>query len=133
MTVIRFGVSLEENKLKDLDDFVKKNSFPNRSQAIRFLIENIKVEQKLKQNSEVAGAIVYVYDHHKFDINNKSNKIQHNYHHVILSTQHIHLSHDLCLETITVKGKADKLVKLADEIISLKGVKHGKMIVTPSE
>lgn len=130
MPVIRFGVSLEQPVLEKLDDYRSDNKLPNRSQAIRHLIENNVVEKKWKCNNEVAGAIVIVYDHHKFDINNKSNELQHTYHHCILSTQHIHLSHDLCLETIAVKGKAHELTELADKIIALKGIRHGKLVMS---
>ncbi len=130
MAVKRFGVSLESEVLETLDEFVRDNQFPNRSQAIRHLIENNIVEKKWRCNNEVAGAIVIVYDHHKFDINNKSNELQHDFHHIILSTQHIHLSHDLCLETIAVKGRANDLSELAEKIIALKGIQHGKLVMT---
>jgi len=130
MSVERFGVSLEKELLDELDQFVKENKFPNRSQAIRFLIENNLVEKKWQCNNEVAGAIVFLYDHHKRDISNLSNSIQHEYHHVILSTQHVHLNHDNCLETIVVKGRAAELTELADKLIALKGVKHGKLVMT---
>ncbi len=133
MSVKRFGVSLENEILQQLVSFVLVIQFPNRSQAIRYLIENNMVEKKWKCNNEVAGAIVIVYDHHKFDINNKSNDLQHNFHHIILSTQHIHLNHDLCLETIALKGKAQELTELAEKIIALKGVKHGKLVMTASD
>jgi len=56
--------------------------------------------------------------------------VQHEYHHLILSTQHVHLSHETCLETIAVKGKASELTMLADKIITLKGIHHGKLIMT---
>lgn len=130
MSVKRFGVSIEEDSLIKLDNFVEENQFPNRSQAIRFLIENSYIEQKWQCNSEVAGAIVLLYDHHKSDIAHKAGKIQHDYHKLVLSTQHIHLSHDLCLESIAVKGKARDLTNLADMLISLKGVKHGKLVMS---
>lgn len=130
MTVKRFGVSLEEEALTKLDNFVEDNQFPNRSQAIRFLIENSYIEQKWQCNNEVAGAIVLLYDHHKGDISNKAGNLQHDYHNLVLSTQHIHLSHDLCLESIAVKGKAKDLTNLADKLISLKGVKHGKLVMS---
>lgn len=130
MPVIRFGVSLEQETLEKLDNYIADNKLPNRSQAIRHLIENNVVERKWKCNNEVAGAIVIVYDHHKYDINNKSNELQHVYHHCILSTQHIHLSHDLCLETIALKGKAQELTELADKIIALKGIQHGKLVMS---
>lgn len=130
MSVIRFGVSLEQKTLEKLDNYISDNKLPNRSQAIRHLIENNVVERKWKCNNEVAGAIVIVYDHHRYDINNKSNELQHDYHHCILSSQHIHLSHDLCLETIAVKGKAQQLTDLADKIIALKGIQHGKLVMS---
>jgi CopG family nickel-responsive transcriptional regulator len=133
MPVKRFGVSLEQETLVKLDNYISENKLPNRSQAIRHLIENNVVERKWKCNNEVAGAIVIVYDHHKHDINNKSNDLQHVYHHCILSTQHIHLNHDLCLETIAVKGEARELTELADKIIALKGIQHGKLVMSKAE
>ena len=127
MTVRRFGVSLEEDILEMLDSFVADNQFPNRSQAIRYLIEQQTIDKKWLCNNEVAGAVVLVYDHHKNDISKQANEIQHDYHHLILSSQHIHLDHNLCLETIAVKGQANELTNLADKLIALKGVKHGKL------
>lgn len=129
----RFGVSLEETILDELDEYVENNQFPNRSQAIRHLIEKNVIEQKWKCNNEVAGAIVLVYDHHKKDINNRNNDLQHKYHHLIISTQHIHLDHENCLETIAVKGKARELTELADKLIALKGIKHGKIVMSRAD
>jgi CopG family transcriptional regulator, nickel-responsive regulator len=133
MQVKRFGVSLEEDILKSLDDLVKKNKFPNRSQAIRNLIKGTLVSEKVDKNKIVAGAIVIVYDHHKRELNNKLMHVQHDYHDLILSTQHVHIAHDLCLETIAVKGKAQSLLTLADKIIATKGIKHGKLVMTDIE
>ncbi|MFP4059568.1 MAG: nickel-responsive transcriptional regulator NikR [Bacteroidota bacterium] len=130
MSIKRFGVSLEAEVLEELDLFVHENKFPNRSQAIRFLIEKNIVEKKWRCNNTVAGAIVLVYDHHKRDLTSRSLDIQHDYHHLILSVQHVHLDHDNCLETITVKGKAHELSELSDRLIGLKGVKHGKLVMS---
>jgi len=132
MAVKRFGVSIEEDVLDKLDKFVLENKFPNRSQAIRHLIEDSAIEQKWQSNQVVAGAIVLLFDHHKSDVSNKAGQIQHNYHGLILSTQHIHLDHDLCLETIAVKGKSKDLNELAQKLISLKGVYHGKLVMSRS-
>ncbi|MBN1145014.1 MAG: nickel-responsive transcriptional regulator NikR [Bacteroidales bacterium] len=130
MSVVRFGVSLEKETMDKLDSYVSDNNFPNRSQAIRNLIEKYAVEQKWQCDNLVAGAIVIVYDHHKRNIDNEINEVQHEYHHLIISSQHVHLSHETCLETIVVKGKASELTLLADKIISLKGIHHGKLIMT---
>jgi len=133
MALKRFGVSLDEEVLNELDLFVDENQFPNRSQAIRHLIEKNIVEKKWLCNNQVAGSVVLVYDHHKREIDSKMNEVQHDYHRLILAAQHIHLNHDTCLETIAVKGKAKELTELADKLITIKGVKHGKLVMTRAE
>jgi CopG family transcriptional regulator, nickel-responsive regulator len=130
MPVTRFGVSLERELLKALDKFSTDNKFANRSQAIRFLIEKNVVEKKWKCNQIVAGAVVMLYNHHKGDVTTKSNDIQHKYFDVILSSQHFHLSHDNCLEIIAVKGKATRLTELSDKLIGIKGIIHGKLVMS---
>jgi CopG family nickel-responsive transcriptional regulator len=133
MPVSRFGVSLEEDILVALDEYVKENRFPNRSQAIRALIEKNLVEKKWLCNNIVAGAIVFVYDHHKGDISIKLNEIQHDYFDVVLSSQHFHLNHHTCLEIIAVKGNANRLTELSDKIIGVKGVSHGKLVMSKAD
>ena len=133
MTLARFGVSLEEEILKELDTFVVENSLPNRSQAIRHLIEKNLVEKKWQCNQVVAGAVVLLYDHHRNDVGIKSNELQHEYFDVILSSQHFHLNHDNCLEIIAVKGIAKRLTELSDRLIGMKGIIHGKLVMSRSE
>lgn len=130
MSVKRFGVSLEEELLESLDRLVRDHHFPNRSQAIRFLIKKNEVEKRWKEDMEVAGALVLIYDHHKRDIQRQMTALQHDYHNLILASQHIHLDHDMCLETITVRGKAGKLLKLADKLKAVKGVRHGELVMS---
>jgi CopG family transcriptional regulator, nickel-responsive regulator len=133
MALARFGVSLNEDILKALDGFVIENRLPNRSQAIRHLVEKNLVEKKWQCNQMVAGAIVMLYDHHKGDVTTKSNDIQHDYFDVILSSQHFHLSHDSCLEIIAVKGTANRLTELSDKLIGVKGIIHGKLVMSRTE
>jgi CopG family nickel-responsive transcriptional regulator len=133
MTVTRFSISLEEELLKELDRYVTDNKFPNRSQALRYLIEKNIVEKKWHCNNIVTGAIVMIYNHHKKEILSKSNEIQHNYYDAILSTQHFHLTHDICLEIIAVKGKAKILTELSNKLIGIKGIKHGKLIMSKAD
>jgi len=75
----------------------------------------------------VAGAITLIYDHHRKDLLSKITDIQHNYQKVIISTQHVHLDHDNCLEIVAVKGTPGEVQKLADRLKSIKGVKHGTL------
>ena len=133
MSVSRFGVSLETELLEALDHYVSENNFPNRSQAIRQLIERNLVEKKWQCNHQVAGAITLVFDHHRRDLSSKITDIQHDYHKEILAVQHFHLSHETCMEIIAVKGQAQRLTELADKLIALKGIRHGKLVMTRSD
>jgi CopG family nickel-responsive transcriptional regulator len=133
MSVSRFGVSLESELLEALDNYVKENNFPNRSQAIRQLIERNLVEKKWQCNHQVAGAITLVYDHHRRDLGKKIADIQHDFLKEILAVQHFHLSNEACMEIIAVKGQAHRLTKLSDKLISLKGIQHGKLVMTKSD
>lgn len=133
MAIARFGVSLEEGVLEALDNFVIENSLPNRSQAIRTLIEKNLVEIKWQCNNVVAGAVILLYDHHKGDVSVKLNNIQHHYHDVVLSSQHFHLENDHCLEIVAVKGISKRLTELSDKLIGLKGIIHGKLVMSRAE
>lgn len=124
----RSGVLLEDKLLKQLDDLVGHHQFPNRSQAIRYLIHNHLTQKKWETNQSVSGCIVLVYDHHKRQLLSKLVEIQHKYQHLVLSAQHVHLDHDNCLETIIIKGKSQQLKKLADNLIGIKGIKYGQLV-----
>ena len=133
MSVSRFGVSLEAELLEALDSYVADNNFPNRSQAIRQLIERNLVEKKWQCNHTVAGTITLLYSHHRRELGNKIAEIQHEYFKEILAVQHFHLSHDTCMEIVAVRGQAYKLTKLSDKLIALKGIRHGKLVMTRSD
>lgn len=127
MSVTRFGVSMEKELLDALDDYVKENSFSNRSQAVRRLVSDNLTVKKWKCNNIVAGSVTLVYNHHKSDMQIMLTDLQHDYHKLILSSQHFHLDNDQCLEIIAVKGKAKELTELADKLIAIKGIQHGKL------
>lgn len=130
MAIKRFGVSLEEGLLEELDQMVVQNRFPNRSQAIRHLIQKNIIEEKWERDEVVAGAIVIIYDHNLRALHEKVNSLQHEYNCLTLAGQHIHIDDHNTLEVITVKGKARKLKKLADKLTAIKGVKHGELVKT---
>jgi CopG family nickel-responsive transcriptional regulator len=130
MNVCRFGVSLEDDLLEKLDDYVEKHHFPNRSQAIRHLIRNLHVNEIWKENQMAAGSIVLIYDHHKNRLVNSLLSIQHDFSEIILSSQHVHLDHDNCLETIVVRGKPSDIYNLADRLTAIKGIKHGNLAIS---
>jgi CopG family nickel-responsive transcriptional regulator len=133
MSLKRFGVSLEEEILDELDRFVKDNGFANRSQAIRFFVEKSIAEKKWMCGHLVAGTIVLMYNQSKRDIITKITDIQQNYHDVILSSSQYYLDNDFCLHIATVKGAAHRLTELSDRLITVKGLKHGKLVMSRAD
>ncbi len=129
--LIRFGVSLEKKLLDVFDKMVKHKGYSTRSEAIRDLIrEKIVTEQWEKGGSAGSiGTINIVYEHHTKGLNEKLTAIQHDYHGFIVSDTHVHLDHDNCLDVIIVKGPIGTIRKIADKLISVKGVKYGKLSV----
>ena len=128
--LVRFGVSVEKGLLDKFDHLIRDRSYTNRSEAIRDLIRQELVKDEWEEGQDVAGAITFIYDHHKRDLLHTLAHIQHDYQNTIISSQHIHLDHDNCLEIIAVKGKAAEVVALAYALRSVKGVRHGDLSMT---
>ncbi|PLX32476.1 MAG: nickel-responsive transcriptional regulator NikR [Ignavibacteria bacterium] len=133
MLVKRFGVSLESDLLEALDNLVDRKSLPNRSQAIRYLIRRNVVERKWDDNAEVAGSIVLVYHHDKRDHLIKTIQSTAGNLNLVLSLQHVHLNGGVCMETIAVRGNAKQLQDMADELIAIKGMLHGELVMAAME
>ena len=127
--IVRFGVSLEKELLEKFDILIKEKKYPNRSEAIRDLIRENLVKREWVEGKEVAGAITLVFDHHKRDLVNILTDIQHDFHTLIISSQHIHLDHDNCFEIIVVRGKPIEVSDLADKLRATKGVKYGSLSI----
>ncbi len=110
---------------------MRQKGYDNRSLAIADMIRAELVEHRQKCGTEeIAGTITLVYDHHKQQVQATLTDIQHDHHEVVISTMHVHLDHHNCLEVLVVRGRADIIKRIADELIGAKGVKHGKLTVT---
>jgi len=127
----RIGVAIDADLLDKFDRLITQRGYTNRSEAFRDLIRDELVEKTWESpESQVVGTVTLVYDHHVRMLNEKLTDIQHDYHHSILSTLHVHLDHDHCLEVLVVRGKSVEVRKVADVLISTKGVKHGRLTIT---
>ncbi|WP_293668300.1 nickel-responsive transcriptional regulator NikR [uncultured Parabacteroides sp.] len=133
MSLKRFGVSLEDNLLESLDQYVSENGFANRSQAIRFLVEKNVAEQKWQCNHIVAGTIIIMYDQVKKEIASRIADIQQNYQDVILSSSQYYINRNFCLHIATVMGTANRLTELSDRLTTIKGIKHGKLVMSRAD
>lgn len=129
----RIGVAIDTGLLEKFDGLIAERGYTNRSEAFRDLIRDELVRKEAESpESQVFGTVTLVYDHHVRLLQEKLTDIQHNYHHSILSTLHVHLDHDNCLEVLVVRGRSADVRKVANALISTKGVKHGRLVITTS-
>jgi len=127
----RFTVSLPESLLDELDDMVKRRGYASRSQAVAALARDGLVDYAASGGAgTVAGTISLVYDHRKPGLQAKLAAIQHNYYVMVVTSMHVHLEHHNYMEVLLVQGPAEKLQALADELITVRGVKQGKLSLT---
>jgi len=104
-------------------------------EAFRDLIrDRLITEQTAAPDSTVVGTVTLIYDHHASGVSDKLTDLQHANHHLVVSTSHAHLDHDSCLEVLIVHGKSAHVSRFADRLIGLKGVQHGRLVMTvPSQ
>ena len=126
-------MAIDTGLLDKFDRLIGQRGYTNRSEAFRDLIRDELVEQTWESpDSQVVGTVTLVYDHHVRLLSEKLTSMQHDFHRSILSTLHVHLDHDNCLEVLVVRGRAAQVRKVADALISTKGVKHGRLTITTS-
>lgn len=117
--------------MKSFDQVSQTRGYRNRSQAISDLVRKAIVEYNWENDSEaqVAGTLALIYDHHTTGLDSLLNEIQHDYHSIIVSSVHVHLDHDNCLEVLVVKGKVKLIRELSDRLLTQKGVKNGHLSI----
>jgi CopG family nickel-responsive transcriptional regulator len=127
----RIGIALDSDLLKRFDRSIGRRGYTNRSEAFRDLIrDRLVTEQTAAPDATVVGTVTLIYDHHAHGVSEKLTELQHAHHELVVSTSHAHLDHDSCLEVLIVHGKSAQVSKFADRIIGLKGVQHGRLVMT---
>ncbi len=130
--IIRFGVSIEQRLLENFDRLIADRRYSTRSEALRDLIREALIQQKIETEDETLalGSLTLIYDHHAGNLLQEMAQLQHDFHSLILSVMHLHVSHDDCMEVIALHGKVAEIVQLANGLLSLKGIKNGKLFLT---
>ena len=130
--IIRFGVSIEQDLLENYDRLIAERGYATRSEALRDLIREALIQRKIEDDlrTQVLGSLTLVYDHHASNLLQEMAHVQHDFHEVVLSVMHIHVSHTDCMEILAVRGMISEIVGLADKLLSLKGIKNGKLFLT---
>ena len=127
----RIGIALDSDLLKRFDRSIARRGYTNRSEAFRDLIrDRLVTEQTAAPDATVVGTVTLIYDHHSHGVSEKLTEVQHDNHDLVVSTSHAHLDHESCLEVLIVHGKSARVEQFADRLIGLKGVQHGRLVMT---
>ncbi len=128
--LVRFSVSLESDLLERFDEYIQQQKYATRSEAVRQLLRETLTAQGWASDAEDAVAtLTIVYDHHRTSLMEKLMDLQHRHAELVVSTMHIHLDHDHCLEVIALRGRAGKLQQMAAELKGLKGIHQGQLVL----
>jgi CopG family transcriptional regulator, nickel-responsive regulator len=130
--LVRFGVAIERSLLRDLDAEARKRRC-TRSELLRDLARAEVGRAKTAAGVEAVASLTLVYDHHVRDLSEKLTELQHELGDDVRAAMHVHLSHDLCLEVVVMRGRSDRLQEIADRILAIRGVKHGGIEIVPSD
>lgn len=129
--IIRFGVSIEEKLLERFDSLLSEKGYVNRSEAIRDLIRDMLVKEDISDpDAEVIGTLTLVYSHDVRELSDKLNDLQHENYKNIVSTVHVHVDEHNCLEVLILRGTSQQVKKIADNLLAVKNVRHGKLSIT---
>jgi CopG family nickel-responsive transcriptional regulator len=132
--IVRFSVSLESDLLEQFQEFCTQGKFATRSEAIRQLLrEKLTSAAWTSSAVDVAASLTLVYDHHRARLMDKMIEIQHAHQHGVVASQHVHLTHDLCMEVIILRGRALELQHLASELSGLKGIYQAQLVIVRAE
>ena len=127
----RIGISIDADLLDQFDQFIAKKGYENRSEAFRDLIRDQLVGTLVgPSDALVVGTVTLIYDHHTRLLPEKLTDLQHESHEIVISTLHAHLDHERCLEVVILRGKSQDVQRLADRLISAKGVQQGRLVMS---
>jgi len=131
----RFTMSLEDKLANQFDEFIKDKGYSNRSEAMRDLIRDKLEEERLKKEQEgyCVATLSYVYNHHASELAAKITSAQHDHHDLTMSSMHVHLDHDNCLETVILRGQTKQVQAFAENVMAVRGVRHGSVHMIPVE
>jgi len=132
--IVRFSVSLEDDLLEKFDRYCAQQQFATRSEAVRQLIRDTLTARAWEsQSQDAAGTLTLVYDHHKAQLGERLTRLQHDHADLVVSTLHTHLTHDLCLEVIVLRGPSHKLQQIAAQLRGMKGIYKGELVMASAE
>ncbi|GKS69087.1 transcriptional regulator, CopG family [Nitrosomonas sp. PY1] len=131
----RFTISMDEELFEQFDKISSARGYDNRSEAIRDLVrEYLEVSRLQKDNKGYCIAtLTYIYNHHERDLAALVTSSHHEHHDITLSSMHVHMDHDNCLEVAILRGTIQDVRHFANKVIAKNGIRHGKLHIVPIE
>ena len=127
--VERITISVEAPLLAKFENYLTCNGYPTRSEAMKSLMRQALIEEEWQQDTDVAGTISLVYDHHKRGTMEKLVDVQHDFGNLIICSQHVHLDHHNCMEVLVVRGRAAEIRDILAKLKAVKGIKHSALMM----
>lgn len=131
MSTERISISLDAALLRALDESLSRSGHANRSEAIRDMIRGRMISES-DPDQLVAGSLTVVFDHQQRSLSDRLVSAAHDHHHIVLSTLHVHLNHDTCMEVSALRGKRQALEHYCEHVLGLRGVLNGELVITPA-
>lgn len=131
----RFTISLDESLAHEFDTLIQARSYANRSEAVRDMLRRELESHRLAREEApfCVASLSYVYNHHERRLSERLTKLQHDAHDLVVSTMHVHLDHDHCLETLFLRGATTEVRAIAESISAERGVRHASLNLVPVE
>ena len=131
----RVTVTLDDDLMRELDSLIEVRGYQNRSEAIRDLTRAGMRESAVNSGKakNCVAALVYVYDHHARELSKRLTQIFHDHHDLALSTLHVHLDHESCMEVAVLRGRTESVKHLAEHVIAERSIHHGQLVMVPVE
>ena len=125
----RFTMSVEPQLAQEFDEFLKRKGYSNRSEAVRDLIRGALASEHLGSESDgpCVGVLSYMYDHHERELSKRLTQTHHAHYNLTVTTLHMHLDHDMCVESVLLKGNASDVQAFAESVMARPGIRHGQL------
>lgn len=129
----RMTITLDDPLVAEFEEYLTQRGYSNRSEAIRDLIRARLDAERLSQDpdGDCVANLTYVYNHHERELATRLTRAHHDHHDLAVSTLHVHLDHDHCMETVVLRGPASRVRVFADSVLAQPGVRHGQLSVLP--
>ncbi len=129
----RITLSLDDTLADDFDAWAARHAYDTRSEAFRDLLRGRLGQERVDDGAAThcIATVSYVYDHHERQLAMRLAEQQHRHHGLTLSTLHIHLDHDHCLEVVALRGRLAEVRRFAESLIAERGVRHGHVHLVP--